>query len=107
MEDSEYIQIMAFLSRETHWTLTEIKAFHVESLGPLIDELKYQKAMDDYRAQANAALIAVTFNRSQGGKATIEELIGEPPERGKPQKRGGQSIWQMAQQVGIQGPLSS
>jgi len=54
--------------------------YHLELID-MVDELIYQRSIDDYKATHRAAFLGVVFNRSQGGKAEVKDLIGDPPER--------------------------
>jgi len=54
--------------------------YHLELID-MVDELVYQRSIDDYKATRRAAFLGVVFNRSQGGKAEIKDMIGDPPER--------------------------
>lgn len=47
----------------------------------MLDELIYQRSLDDYKTSRDTAFLAVSFNRSMGGKAELKDMIGDPPER--------------------------
>ena len=91
---------IAFLIRETGWTLEYIRGVPLEELYLLIEELNYQKQVDDYRQQINFAALMSAWS---GGKIKATDLVGQPPQRGnKPQ--GEVTIWSLAEQVGIRVP---
>jgi len=54
--------------------------YHLE-LVDMVDELIYQRSIDDYKVSQQSAFLAVAFNRSHGGKATMKDMLGEPPKR--------------------------
>jgi hypothetical protein len=99
-------EILVFLARETHLTKAEIEAIPLEALPDIIDELKFQKAMDEYREASNAALIAATLvNLFSKKRTSIVDLIGPAPQRKKKKlKEEAKSIWQLAKEAGIRTP---
>lgn len=47
----------------------------------MVEELVYQKSIDDYKATQRAAYLGVVFNRTMGGKAELKDMIDDPPKR--------------------------
>lgn len=93
-------ELVAFLARETGWTLEYIRAIPLSQLNALVEELRYQKAMDEYKAAYNAALIVATLASTSKRKVKPQDIIGPPPERA--QKKVKESdIWKLAQKAGI------
>jgi hypothetical protein len=54
--------------------------YHLD-LVDILDELIYQRSIDDYKTSQQSAYLAAAFNRSMGGKAEMKDMIGEPPKR--------------------------
>ena len=94
-----YDELVTFIIRETGWTLEYVRKLHPKDLYPLVEELSYQKAVDDYKLAYNAAMIAGMLAKKG---TTIQGLIGEPPTRRK--EKGGEDIWSLAKKQGIKPP---
>jgi len=78
-------ELIVFLMREFGWTLEYaqnlIKHLPLKKLNALVEEVQYQKAVDDYRTAANFASIVGTLASSRQKRYTIENIIGRPPQR--------------------------
>ncbi len=76
-------ELVAFLVRETGWTLDYIRELPIAQLQELAREFTYQKSMDEYKAAHNAALIVCTLASSKQHRYKPEEIIGRPPKKEK------------------------
>ncbi len=75
-------EAISFLVRETGWNLQYIRSLPITELYALVDELSYQKAVEDYRQECRfAALMATQINLWSKRRITVSELVGQPPER--------------------------
>lgn len=78
-------ELIVFIIRETGWTFGETLRFVMETpikkLNAFIDELLYQKAVDDYKLAANFAVIVATLASSKQRKYKVTDIIGQPPTR--------------------------
>lgn len=75
-------ETITFLVRETGWTLAHLRSLPISELYALVDELSYQKAIEDYRLKCLfAAVMATQINLWSKRRVTVSELVGEPPER--------------------------
>ncbi len=76
---------IAFLARETGWSLEYIGNLSWGRFSELVAEISYQKAMDDYRLQYGfAALMALVTSALSKRHYRVEEFCGEvpkPPDR--------------------------
>ncbi len=73
---------IAFLVRETGWTLDYIRSLPITELYALVDELSYQKAIDEYRQNCrSASIMATMINLWSKSQITVNELVGQEPER--------------------------
>ena len=74
-----------FIIRETGWTFPETLRFVTETpikkLNTFIEELQYQKAVDDYKLAANFAVIVCTLASSKQRKYKVTDIVGQPPTR--------------------------
>ncbi len=59
-------------------TLDEIRELDFCQFNELLNEVQYQKAVDDYRIAHNFALLSCVVS---GGRMEPEDLIGFPPKR--------------------------
>ncbi len=79
--------VIVYLCYVCHWTFSEsckfIKDTPVKKVRTFIEELQYQKAISDYQAAANSALIICTWANAQkkGNHYRITDFIGQPPQR--------------------------
>lgn len=97
-------EIIVFLILRTGWTLEYttnlVKTLPVKKLNSLIDEMTYQKAMDDYRSLCNSALIVATLVSSKNRRYKISEIAGQSPKR----KQEPEKIKVAAKKAGIKIP---
>lgn len=70
----------------------------------MVDELIYQRDVDDYKTSQQAAYLAVAFNRSMGGKAEMKDLLGEPPRRQRDIDEGLRKARAVAKAKGVKVP---
>jgi len=99
-----YDELVAFVIKETGWTLEYIRNLPLKDLYLLVDELSYQKQLDDYRQACNfAAVMATLINLWSKRKVRPQELVGQPPKR-QNITRKELSIWQIAEKTGIKIP---
>lgn len=89
-----------FLVRETGWTLEYIRELPVRKYYALLEELSYQKALDDYRTAYNSVLIVSALISTKQRRVTPTDIIGHPPQRTKKEE----SIWLLAKKAGIKIP---
>jgi hypothetical protein len=102
--NQNYYELIAFLVRETGWTLEYIKDLPLADLSRLAEELAYQKQLDDYRMQASFASVIVTMiNLWSKDKRKVGDLVGQPPKR-RNQTKKENDIWKLAQATGIKVP---
>ncbi len=76
-------EVVGFIIRETGWTLEYIYSLPLKTLSALVEELAYQKAVDNYQQAHNAALIVSVLCSSREHYVSCEDIIGKPPEREK------------------------
>ncbi len=93
-----YNEIITFVIRETGWTLEYVCSMYISHLFTLYEELKYQKAVEEYRRDYPVACVAVLL--AQG--ATIADIIGPEPKRLNEMEVS--DIWQVAKDAGIKIP---
>ena len=99
-----YDELVAFVIKETGWTLEYIRNLPLKDLYLLADELSYQKQMDDYRQACNfAAVIAKLNNLWSKRKVIPQEIVGQPPKRQNIMRKET-DIWQIAEKTGIRIP---
>ena len=96
-----YNEHIVFLTRETGWTLDYIRSLPLLEFNALIEELQYQKSLDDYKLTHNAALIVSALVSTRQRRITPRDIIGEPPQRKDLKK---EEIWQIAERQGIRIP---
>ena len=79
---SEFNEAIVFVVRETGWSLEYIRNLPILELYALVDELSYQKAIDEYRQQCCFAALKVTLiNLWSKSRVSVSELVGEVPKR--------------------------
>ncbi len=101
-------ELIVYLVRKTGWSLEYCRSIPINELYTLVNEMRYQEAVDDYRLAAKFALIAIIMIRLLAkGKMNVEDLIGPPPERGALYTGGKKDLWQMAKEAGLRIPLIS
>lgn len=104
MRSADYNEAIVFIARETGWTLEYIRSIPLAALKSFLAELRYQKAMDEYRAAANTALVICTMaNLWSKGKYKTSDFLGEPPMRGKTIE-GETELWQLIKELGLRIP---
>ena len=78
-------ELIIFIIRETGWTFPETLRFVTETpikkLNTFVEELQYQKAVDDYKLAANFAVIVATLASSKQRKYKVTDIVGQPPTR--------------------------
>ena len=98
-------ELIIFLMREFSWSLEYtvklVGTLPTNKLNELVEELKYQKELDDYKLAAHFAMLISNWASSQGKRNyKIADFIGQAPQR----KQKETSIWSMAKQKGIRIP---
>ena len=100
-------ELVIFLMREFGWTLEYtiglVKTLPVKKLNALINELKYQKAEEDYQIASNSAMVISIWASAQGKRRyKVSDFIGQPPSRnGKGETKG---LNKAAEKAGIKLP---
>lgn len=94
--------VIAFIVRETGWTLEYIRNLPVTYLNTLAEELAFLKAQDDYRQAYNSALIVCAMCSTKQHRLKPEDIVGSPPQRKR--RKGETSIWKLAEKNGIKIP---
>ena len=103
MNETQCNELVVFIIRETGWTLEYVQDLPIETLNALVEELRYQKAMDEYKQAYNAALIAsILANQRSRRRYQPTDLIGQPPERKEVDK--GDKLSKLARKQGIKMP---
>lgn len=81
-------ELIVFLMRSfPGWTLEYttnlVLNLPIKKLNALTEELRFQKAMEDYQIASNFAMIISNWasSKSRGRKYKITDFIGEPPSR--------------------------
>ncbi len=78
----ELNQLIAFLIRETGWSLEYIRSLPFDDFVSLISEFQFQQACDNYREAMNHAMVISNWASAQGRRRySITDFIGEPPKR--------------------------
>lgn len=87
MKSQQLNELIVFLLRETGWSLEYIRALHPAEINALVSELKYQKALDQYAAAMNAAMVAASICTMLSGQSRYpkkyepKDFVSEPPKR--------------------------
>ena len=81
-------ELVVFLIRELGWSLEYtvelVKTLPIKKLNALIEELKYQKDIENYQIASNFAMVLSNWASSKGKRSySISDFIGQPPTRGK------------------------
>jgi hypothetical protein len=58
-----------------------VRETNVKKLNAFVEELQYQKAVEDYRQASNFAVIVCTLASSKQRKYKVQDIIGQPPAR--------------------------
>jgi len=78
-------ELVVFLMREFGWsleyTVNLVQTLPIKKLNALVRELRYQKAMDDYKQAANAAMVVACLSSSKQRRRSAKDIIGQPPRR--------------------------
>ncbi len=74
-------ETIAFIVRETGWTLEYIRSLPVSQFSALLEELGYLAQLEQYSHAHDAALIVCTLANSKTHQYKPEDIIGEPLER--------------------------
>jgi len=81
MDTDTINEAFVFIIRETGWTLEYIRKLPFDILAEIVEELRYQKAMDDYKNAYNSAMIITALLCSDKKTITPQDIVGEPPKR--------------------------
>jgi hypothetical protein len=94
-------ELIVFLCLSLHWTFDEslkfVRQTPIKKLNAFIEELQYQKAVEDYRQAANFASIVCTLASSKQRKYKVQDIIGPAPAR----KAAPDELKQAAEKAGI------
>ena len=93
----DYNELVAFVVRETGWTLEYIGSLEFTKLQVLVEELKYQKDVEEYNRNRILALLLTCWTKG----TTLEGILGPAPMR---QGEEAQDIWLLATEAGIKIP---
>lgn len=72
---------IALLARETGWTLEYIRKLPASHFFALVDEISYQRQLEQYQQSYNSALVVCTLASSHKKHYRPVEIIGEKPQR--------------------------
>ena len=101
METWNYNEIVTFVIRETGWSLEYIRKLPIEELFALVDELSYQKKVDEYNRNYPLGILAAILTSDKQRHKKPSDFIGYPPKR---ENIGGDDLWKQAKERGIQPP---
>jgi hypothetical protein len=94
-------ELIVYLCLVCHWPYEEslkfVRQTPIKKLNVFIEELQYQKAVEDYRQAANFASIVCTMASSKQRKYKVQDIIGPPPAR----KAAPNELKQAAEKAGI------
>ncbi len=91
-------QEIAFLARETGWSLEYIGKLKYSKFITLVEELSNLKRVEEYNRDRVTALLLTCWAKEG---TTLEDIIGPPP--GGSIKEGI-DVWQLAEKAGIRIP---
>jgi hypothetical protein len=77
-----------------------VKTLPIKKLNAMVDEMTYQRAMDDYKLLCNFSLIIATMVSTKQRKYKVSEIAGQPPHR----KQEPEKIKAAAKKAGIKVP---
>lgn len=97
-------EIIVFFMREFGWSLEYttnlVKTLPIKRLNALIEEVRYQKAMEDYRQASCSAMIVACLVSDKAHRRNVKDIIGYPPQRRVSKKK----LSTIAQKQGINIP---
>ena len=99
MKTDRYDELIVFIIRETGLSLEYIRKIPYSQLTSLVDELSYQKAIDNYNRNYPLGVIAAILASDVNRKRRPEDFIGRPPKR-----KGKDDLWKQAKTKGIKTP---
>jgi len=82
-------EIVVLLMREFGWTLEYtvglVRKLPIKKLNALIEELNYQKRVEQYNISSNFAMCLANWatSRSKNKRYRVTDFIGPPPQRSK------------------------
>jgi hypothetical protein len=78
-------ELIVWLCLTLGWTFDEAHTFatktSIKKVNAFVEELQYQKAIEDYRIASNFAVIVATMASSKQRKYKVTDIIGQPPTR--------------------------
>ena len=88
-QDIAIDETIVFIIRETGWSLEYVRKLPIRELKALVKEIRYQKAVDEYRYLRGIAMALATWagTRKEGQRYRPEDFIGQPPTREEINKR--------------------
>jgi len=97
---------MVFIARETGWTLEYIRNLPLKTVRTLVNEIAYQKRVDEYKEAYNFAMVICALVSNREHPVMPIDIVGEPPKRTKDNeiREEPEDIWTLAQREGIQPP---
>ena len=94
-------ELIVWLCLVLHWPYEEslkfVRQTPIKKLNAFVEELQYQKAVEDYRQASNFAVIVCTLASSKQRKYKVQDIIGHPPAR----KIEPNELKQAAEKAGI------
>jgi hypothetical protein len=82
-------ETVVFLIRETGWSLEYIRALPLKTLNQMVEELRYQKAVDEYRLLRAVAMGVAVWASAQHKHRRFrpEDFVGNQPTREEIKRR--------------------
>ena len=80
-------ELIVYLCLNLGWTFTEASSFiretPIKKVNEFVQELQYQKEVENYRIASNFALVIKTWANAQkkGNHYRVSDFIGQPPHR--------------------------
>jgi len=79
-------EVIVLLMREFGWsleyTIAQVQSLPLAKLNAILNELQYQRAMEEYRTATNFAMVIANWASAQGKRRySIKDFVGNPPRR--------------------------
>jgi len=82
MDDKRYNELIVFVIRQTGWSLEYVRAIPFDFLMALVEELRYQRAVDNYNMASNFAMVIANWASAMGKRRyRVSDFVGYPPYR--------------------------
>lgn len=81
--DTEIDETVVFIIRETGWSLEYIRKLPLDTIRRLVEELRYQKALDNHRFLTGIGIALATWasSRAKTRRYRPEDFVGLEPTR--------------------------